>query len=69
MVDEVEEWRMLAQHYCVAFAWRDGGPASYTGDGVGGQEVTADAIFAGWCGVRASSVEMGNSKPSEAAKR
>lgn len=24
MLDEVEEWRMLAQHYCVAWAWRDG---------------------------------------------
>ncbi|KAI9801450.1 MAG: carboxy methyl transferase for protein phosphatase 2A [Piccolia ochrophora] len=24
MLDEVEEWRMLAQHYCVAWGWRDG---------------------------------------------
>jgi [phosphatase 2A protein]-leucine-carboxy methyltransferase len=23
MVDEVEEWRLLAQHYCVAWGWRD----------------------------------------------
>lgn len=22
MVDEIEEWRLLAQHYCVAWAWR-----------------------------------------------
>lgn len=22
MVDEVEEWRLLAQHYCVAWGWR-----------------------------------------------
>lgn len=24
MVDEVEEWRLLARHYCVAWGWRDG---------------------------------------------
>ncbi|KAL9599406.1 MAG: hypothetical protein Q9219_003843 [cf. Caloplaca sp. 3 TL-2023] len=24
MVDEVEEWRLLAGHYCVAWGWRDG---------------------------------------------
>lgn len=23
MVDEVEEWRLLAGHYCVAWGWRD----------------------------------------------
>ncbi|KAI9847612.1 MAG: carboxy methyl transferase for protein phosphatase 2A [Sclerophora amabilis] len=23
MLDEIEEWKMLAQHYCVAWAWRD----------------------------------------------
>ena len=22
MVDEIEEWRLLAQHYCVAWGWR-----------------------------------------------
>lgn len=25
MIDEVEEWRLLAQHYCVAWGWRDDG--------------------------------------------
>lgn len=25
MVDEVEEWRLLAGHYCVCWGWRDGG--------------------------------------------
>ena len=25
MLDEIEEWRLLAQHYCVAWGWRDGG--------------------------------------------
>ncbi|KAL8900356.1 MAG: hypothetical protein Q9207_005742 [Kuettlingeria erythrocarpa] len=25
MVDEVEEWRLLAGHYCVGWGWRDGG--------------------------------------------
>ena len=24
MVDEVEEWRLLAGHYCVAWGWREG---------------------------------------------
>lgn len=23
MVDEVEEWKLLAGHYCVAWGWRD----------------------------------------------
>lgn len=25
MLDEMEEWRLLAQHYCIAWGWRDGG--------------------------------------------
>lgn len=25
MVDEVEEWRLLAAHYCVAWGWREAG--------------------------------------------
>ena len=25
MVDEVEEWDLLAGHYCVAWGWRGGG--------------------------------------------
>jgi [phosphatase 2A protein]-leucine-carboxy methyltransferase len=25
MLDELEEWMLLAQHYCVAWGWRDGG--------------------------------------------
>jgi [phosphatase 2A protein]-leucine-carboxy methyltransferase len=24
MLDEVEEWKLLAQHYCVAWGWREG---------------------------------------------
>ncbi|BCS18450.1 protein C-terminal leucine carboxyl O-methyltransferase ppm1 [Aspergillus puulaauensis] len=24
MLDEMEEWRLLAQHYCIAWGWRDG---------------------------------------------
>ncbi|KAK3081624.1 hypothetical protein LTS18_004688 [Coniosporium uncinatum] len=24
MLDEIEEWRLLAQHYCVTWGWRDG---------------------------------------------
>lgn len=25
MLDEMEEWQLLARHYCVAWGWRDGG--------------------------------------------
>lgn len=28
MVDEVEEWELLAAHYCVVWAWRDGEAAA-----------------------------------------
>ena len=37
MLDEIEEWRLLAQHYCIAWGWREG-----QGDGVQG-------IFDRWC--------------------
>lgn len=37
MMDEIEEWRLLAQHYCVAWGWRDGGD---------------DGSFALWRGMR-----------------
>lgn len=33
MLDEMEEWRLLAQHYCVSWGWRDGDD---------------DAVFHGW---------------------
>ena len=36
MLDEIEEWRLLAQHYCVAWGWRE-----RQGDGVQG-------VFDGW---------------------
>lgn len=29
MLDEIEEWRLLAQHYCVAWGWRDGSDESF----------------------------------------
>ena len=29
ILDEIEEWRLLAQHYCVAWGWRDGGDGSF----------------------------------------
>lgn len=35
MLDELEEWRLLARHYCVAWGWRDG-----TSDDT--------AVFEGW---------------------
>ncbi|KAK4925165.1 hypothetical protein LTR28_012281, partial [Elasticomyces elasticus] len=28
MLDEVEEWKLLARHYCVAWGWRDVGGKS-----------------------------------------
>ena len=31
MVDEVEEWELLASHYCVIWAWRDGENGDATG--------------------------------------
>lgn len=36
MLDEVEEWQLLARHYCIAWGWRDGGDAS---------------VFEGWKGL------------------
>lgn len=33
MLDEVEEWQLLARHYCIAWGWRDGGD---------------DSVFGGW---------------------
>mgnify|MGYP000851879531 CR=1 FL=1 len=31
MLDEVEEWKLLAQHYCVAWGWRDARGGEYDG--------------------------------------
>ncbi|KAJ5217739.1 uncharacterized protein N7469_011364 [Penicillium citrinum] len=28
MLDEMEEWQLLARHYCIAWGWRDGNDAS-----------------------------------------
>ncbi|PWY94727.1 leucine carboxyl methyltransferase [Aspergillus sclerotioniger CBS 115572] len=39
MLDEMEEWRLLARHYCVAWGWRDGESGVFEGwRGVEGQE-------------------------------
>ncbi|KAI9797722.1 MAG: hypothetical protein M1825_005714 [Sarcosagium campestre] len=49
MLDEVEEWRLLAQHYCVAWGWRDGQADSERG---------GESIFARWKeGIVAQSIE------------
>ncbi|KAF7587778.1 carboxy methyl transferase for protein phosphatase 2A [Aspergillus hancockii] len=38
MLDEMEEWRLLAQHYCVAWGWREGGWGVFDGwRGIQGQ--------------------------------
>lgn len=41
LVDEVEEWRLLAGHYSVAWGWRDG---DVDGDGEGDGE----RVWEGW---------------------
>lgn len=42
MLDEMEEWKLLARHYCIAWGWRKG-------DGPGA--VGASGVFDGWSGV------------------
>ena len=59
MVDEVEEWRMLAQHYCVAFAWRDGVATGISGGTVDEQGRTSDAVFSAWHDLIISSTNVG----------
>ncbi|PGH11029.1 hypothetical protein AJ80_07305 [Polytolypa hystricis UAMH7299] len=39
MLDEIEEWKLLASHYCVAWGWREEG----AGDGKG-----REGVFWGW---------------------
>lgn len=34
MLDEIEEWQLLAQHYCVAWGWRDSVNETQAGGGV-----------------------------------
>lgn len=41
-MDEVEEWKLLMKHYCVAWGWRDGSEKG----GIGGR------VFDGWKGVQ-----------------
>ncbi|WEW54910.1 carboxy methyl transferase for protein phosphatase 2A [Emydomyces testavorans] len=41
MLDEIEEWRLLARHYCVAWGWRET-------DGEGGG---AEQVFGAWRGL------------------
>lgn len=45
MLDEVEEWRLLAQHYCVAWGWKEN------------QSLTPEnSAFPGWKNVRPQSI-------------
>jgi len=39
MLDEVEEWRLLAGHYCVAWGWRD------AVEGAGGERDGGGGLF------------------------
>ncbi|PGG97583.1 hypothetical protein AJ79_09146 [Helicocarpus griseus UAMH5409] len=43
MLDEIEEWKLLAGHYCVAWGWRDGEGEGDEGEGGG--------VFEGWRGL------------------
>lgn len=38
MLDEMEEWQLLARHYCIAWGWRDGSDTS---------------VFQGWTSLKA----------------
>ncbi|BDD64352.1 carboxy methyl transferase for protein phosphatase 2A [Monascus purpureus] len=38
MLDEMEEWKLLAQHYCIAWGWREGI----------GSVASASGVFTGW---------------------
>ncbi|KAM5475722.1 carboxy methyl transferase for protein phosphatase 2A [Microsporum audouinii] len=44
MLDEIEEWQLLARHYCVAWGWRDNQSTA------GSQEenLPTDELFHGW---------------------
>lgn len=45
MVDELEEWELLAAHYCVVWAWRDGdGEAADDGGKAGGGDGDGDEV-------------------------
>lgn len=46
MVDEIEEWELLAAHYCVVWGWRDGLCDGGEGEG----------MWEGWKGVRGQDV-------------
>ena len=54
MLDEVEEWKILAQHYCVAFGWRNGSDV----DG-------RLPAFSAWEGLNASSMANWKHRPIE----
>lgn len=41
MLDEMEEWRLLAQHYCIAWGWREG----------------SIGVFDGWRGIEGQSAD------------
>jgi [phosphatase 2A protein]-leucine-carboxy methyltransferase len=53
MLDELEEWRLLARHYCVAWGWR--GTGLIEREGEGGE--IRDGDFGGWRLLESQSVE------------
>lgn len=53
MVDELEEWELLAAHYCVVWAWRDRDREDADdGGGASGGVVDGDEVPAGAKGTR-----------------
>ena len=55
MLDELEEWRLLARHYCVAWGWRSG----HSGQGEGEQDeaVARHDDFGSWRMLESQSAE------------
>lgn len=45
MLDEVEEWQLLARHYCIAWGWRSGAGEDAMG------------VFDGWKGIEGQAGE------------
>lgn len=57
MLDEMEEWRLLARHYCIAWGWREGCVNNAIGTGAEGEAPASSAAsplgreFVEWTGV------------------
>lgn len=55
MVDEVEEWELLAAHYCVVWGWRDGDEGEKEdGEGEGGGG--GGGVWEGWKSIQSQDI-------------